>query len=67
VVKLDVTLGFPNPALYEDFLEAAEAEGLTPGAYLMMLVDQELSDVERVVFEDSPDGSKGGSHADTDG
>ena len=66
MVKLDVTLDFPNPALYEDFLEAADAEGLSPNVYLLHLIEQELGDCERVAFGGDPALGAGGGHADTD-
>jgi hypothetical protein len=67
MVKIDVTLDFPNAALYEDFLEAADAEGLTPKDYLLLLIEQELGDSERAALDGSPGYGKGGGHADTDG
>ena len=45
MAKVSVELEFDNPALYEDFMEAAGAAGLTPEAYLMSLLGRELLEV----------------------
>lgn len=56
MVKLEVTLDFPNAGLYEDFLEAAAGQGLTPDAYLLWLVAREAGISELCFDTDGPEG-----------